>query len=370
MGIVQFDRQRHPFDIWLKHQLRECGWLVDDPQQLHQVLPAQSVQEIARSLTAATGRPPFRAMLRSFVREVLQPRLPGLLALQRFVNIRIHPPDRPDLNVPFHTDAWYGHGPGERNVWLPVCGARHTAGLQVLQLATSRRLTELAIRRCLSLAEMQQLFLRHGRPVHLRAGEALLFTGEHLHGSVTNETGMTRVSLDFRLVRSGTRLGRKSIGGYFELLDEGDPGPARDPGARRPREPARACVSYVGIGTPHCRSIPTHLQRLMIREFARDRGLTVAIEHLEIAPMSHLPTLMHLLGSDSGPAAEADAVILFSIHSLPTQPGLRRQVYSASAARGTTLYFANEGEQIDTPADCERIERLLRFAGLSEAAPQ
>jgi sporadic carbohydrate cluster protein (TIGR04323 family) len=348
---VDYEPGRHPFLEWARSSIRALGCPVDDLERLHEHLDPAEAVSLCSALSATTARGHFAEIYQAFVRDVVGPLLPGPLAVQRLVNVRVHLPRQPRMNVPFHTDGWYGHGPGERNVWIPLAGGRGSAGLQVVDLARSRQLVASAVARRLEVAAMTAEFLAHSRPANLRDGQALLFTPGHLHGTVTNETDHTRVSLDFRVAPAGCELGKKWMGGYFRLLD--------DAGCdeRCPGTPC-ACTSYVNNCTPRTRFIPIHLQRMMIAQHAERVGLRVTAEALEIEVMPHLPTLLHILeeGRPSG-------VVLFSIHALPPGGARRERLFEAAIRNRVPLHFANEGLLVSTPASRDRVEALLRFAG-------
>jgi len=219
LDFIHYDAARYPFAAWLAEQIEVEGIACPSLDRLHEAMPVEAVAPLVRQLGRATQTPEFRQIYFAFVRDVLQPLVGREVALQRFVNVRILVPDRPEMCVPFHTDAWYGHGSDERNLWLPLVPVWGSNGLQVVDRETSEQLVGEAIRRRLRVDEMHATFLPASRPVTAGSGQALLFTPHHLHGALTNTTGRTRVSIDFRLAVAGGRLGRKLIGGYFSLLD-------------------------------------------------------------------------------------------------------------------------------------------------------
>jgi hypothetical protein len=123
----------------------------------------------------------------------------GPLVYQAKPSLRVHLPG--DVAVhEWHRDGDYGHQDGELNVWLPVTPAFATSTVWV-----------------------------NDKPQNADYGEAVLFDGVNLlHGNKVNETGKTRVSLDFRIAPKGfdpsgkasVHAGRQFIVGpaYFEEL--------------------------------------------------------------------------------------------------------------------------------------------------------
>lgn len=217
---VRYDPARYPFERWLLAELGSAGYRLDALDAWHQHVPLDATAPLTRTLIRATEGAAFRRMYFAFVREVLQPLAGRTIAPQRYPNVRAHLPDRPEMCIPFHTDGWYGHGPDEINVWLPLTRAADTASLALVPLARSLELTDQARARRMRLAEMEALFRPAARALDVALGDAVLFTPAHLHGNTTNLSGRTRVSLDFRVAVEGGRINKKRVGGYFVLMPE------------------------------------------------------------------------------------------------------------------------------------------------------
>lgn len=150
-----------------------------------------------------------------FLTEIIAPRFDEPMAYQRIPNFRVHLPDNVAVGE-FHRDRDYGHPQGETNFLLPLTDASNTSTIWI------------------ESTEGADDF----RPINLRYGELFCFDGLNLrHGNKINETGATRVSLDFRVIP--LRLGmsstgvsvntraRFSVGHYYVALNEiGSPGDA------------------------------------------------------------------------------------------------------------------------------------------------
>ncbi len=217
---VQFELARFPFDRWLLDQLQAAGHPVEALDRWHEVVPVEATAALTKQLIRATELPAFRDIYFAFVREVLQPLAGVEIAPQRYPNVRAHLPDRPEMCIPFHTDGWYGHGPNEINVWLPLTKAEATSSLALIPHARSQALIAEAKARRMRLSEMESLFGPEAAAVSVMPGDVVLFTPAHLHGNTTNRTGRTRVSFDFRVAVKGGRINKKRVGGYFVLLPE------------------------------------------------------------------------------------------------------------------------------------------------------
>ena len=171
----------------------------------------------------------LRAAYHRFVREVVLPQLPedpeGYL-YQREPNLRCHLPGTGRQLVLRHCDADYFHQPHELNFWLPCTPCSGTN----------------------SMWRESRPGAADYRPVELRVGQMLRFFGNQCdHYSMPNQTGATRLSLDFRIVpRSHFRADypgshmqdgspRFGIGGFFARFEQDAEGGAEADGALEQR---------------------------------------------------------------------------------------------------------------------------------------
>ena len=220
--IVDYNAACHPLVALLAQAV---GSTVEDLPQLH--LDAEVAQWLSRPNMKTLGLNPvdrrfkaaggFRRNLplneayMRFLREVVLPQLPdpeGWL-YQKEPNLRCHLPGTGRHLVLRHCDADYFHQPHELNFWLPCtsCYGSNTLWTESAPGAGDYR------------------------PVELQVGQLLRFYGHQCdHYSLPNESGVTRLSLDFRVVpRShfceaypGSHMGdckaRFGIGGFFGVL--------------------------------------------------------------------------------------------------------------------------------------------------------
>ena len=120
------------------------------------------------------------------------------------------------------------------------------------------------------------------------------------------------------------------------------------------------CISYVTHTTLFTRGIPAHIQRLLLNGYCADNDFNVVFEQLEIEVMPHLPTLQHVIETP-----DTEGVVLFSTYSLPDEPDLRAHILDLALEHGVALYFANELEELRTPEDRARIDRILSFGRIA-----
>ena len=360
--VVDYDAVRFPFAELIRDEVRRLGYSIDALETLHEVVPRERVYVLSKQLCESTSRPEFRRVVNEFSREEIVPkgRLVPPIAVQRFLNVRIMLPDKPQGVFPFHTGLLYGHGRGSRSLWLALTDVTReedrSASLQIISVERSRELIRRALTHRLSVPEMTALFGAESHGVRAGPGKVLLFTQENIHGNFINVTGKTRVSIDFRLAESrfGDQLARKILGGYFEILPEHG-GAAYHPDHAALRND-RTNVIYLNNNTPSTAGAPVHLQRGMVLEYCRKHGLTFEFELFELETMDHLPTLMHIVQE------LRCNVILYSIYALPESAAERARIFSAALSNGVNLYFVNEDLALGSEQDQRRIEEFLAFA--------
>jgi hypothetical protein len=106
--------------------------------------------------------------------------------------VRVLPPRRPDLAVPFHSDAWAGNPSPQRTIWVPLVDV---GGAESLWLAPHDGPVDPAAR----LDSLAARWVPKARPVTLCRGEALVFGEDVGHGAVAHDADVTRVSVDWRV---------------------------------------------------------------------------------------------------------------------------------------------------------------------------
>jgi hypothetical protein len=145
-----------------------------------------------------------------FVREFVRPLFAEDICYQRVPTFRVHLPGNVAVGQ-FHRDSAYSHPDGELDFWLPLTDVWGTNTVWVAQDVESDECTAVPVRK----------------------GQVLTFDAvNRQHGNVVNDTGVTRVSFDFRVIplsryhpndrktiNTGMRL---VIGEYFTLLPDDD----------------------------------------------------------------------------------------------------------------------------------------------------
>lgn len=162
----------------------------------------------------------FDALYRSFLQTVVAPSIQGndagRIIFQRAPTLRVYPPGGETAMGSFHNDEQYHHQPSELNLWMPL--SLEVKGTNSLWVESSP-----------GLADYEPLSLRYGQCYRG-------YLNQCRHGCQPNNSGITRVSLDFRIIadalgghnpafRKGVRRGPKAmyqsvfdLGGFYDVM--------------------------------------------------------------------------------------------------------------------------------------------------------
>ena len=108
-----YSTARHPFVRWV---LDVAG--VED---LEALLKLSTGTELHTDLCNKTKSGRFRALVHTFVREVIQPQLDYVPNVQDGAYVRLHRPGSDGTK--FHSDFHLGHGDSEENIWIALSPA-------------------------------------------------------------------------------------------------------------------------------------------------------------------------------------------------------------------------------------------------------
>jgi len=275
-------------------------------------------------------------------------------------------PTTPELYFPLHTGLLYGHGIASRSLWMPFVDVTadedRTRSMQIIPIKKSRELTRYAIENKLKMHEMTEVWGKHAHQIKAGPGSCCLFSQEHIHGSgMPNETGKTRISMDFRIAEGmyGDLLGRKMPAGYFHLIpdtEEEEERLAQLPPRELQFNNGKQHIFYVANNTSATFCIPVHLQRYMLVDYVEKKKLTRDYELFDLEDMLHCPTLLHLVEDRNA------NIVMYSIFALPEVEAERNHLLETALKRGNIIHFVNEDLQLVNADDLAAIKNYLSFA--------
>ena len=146
----------------------------------------------------------FYDVYEAFIKEFIQPIIGEKILYQRIPTFRVHQPSNLAV-AEFHRDSDYSHSKHEVNFFLPLTKAW---GNNTIWTETERDKKDF-------------------QPINANVGEVWLWNGANLlHGNKINDTGNSRVSVDFRVLpvskyeendmTSITNKTKMIIGDYWE----------------------------------------------------------------------------------------------------------------------------------------------------------
>ena len=149
----------------------------------------------------------FLSLYRLFLKEILQPGYGEALVYQAKPTFRVHLPNNVAVGD-WHKDGDYNHQRTETNYWLPFTKA---FGNNTIWIESEE-----------DKGDYQAYDVEYG--------EVLVFKGSYLkHGNKPNDTGVCRVSVDFRVIpfseykqleeQSSNLKLKFQIGSYYDLLE-------------------------------------------------------------------------------------------------------------------------------------------------------
>lgn len=254
-------------------------------------------------------------------------------------------------SVSFHTDGWYGHGQQVTSFWVPLVDV---AGSNSLHMATdlgaSQRVIDQIESQRLDLAAVNDLASAICEPVTAGPGDVLAFASSMLHGTVENQTAVTRVSFDFRIAAHERSIGTKPRANYRSLdqLDDSSNEAEIELGSAPPRR----AMMYSGI----CRAVTAKAQLVFLHEYAKLNSIEIGGSESEIVTMAHAPVLRHYLRPQNG---GHDSVLAFSIDLLPEDQTARAEILQMAVENDIELIFGAEDISVRSADDIVAVEALI-----------
>ena len=350
--FLNYDTTQYRFREWALSVIQELEPHITELETLHLNVEPEKLLQIKSHFHAASLRREFMEMVDSFMEEYIPERITNKrYMVQRYPTLRIVEPNQAKRSrrLIFHQGIWVGNGTGMRTVWVPFTSCYETNTVQFLPLDVSKELTSKNIEECWSLERFEGECLKHSFPITLEYGQCHLFLQEHIHGNVNNETDITRVSMDIRVLVEGESYHRKLPGGYF-----------RFPGDYRSDLPqdhtGRKFITYDAWMSDYTRNIPLPMQRSVIDDYCRKNRIVPLESQMENEYNDWCPSLQHYIQE------RPDGIVLLSIFALPDKKEWRDHILNLALEYGVELHFANEYLVLSSRTDLSLIQDYLEFA--------
>lgn len=350
---LDYDLQRYPWPDWVMEVIHELEPAVTDLSLFHEQVPVERTRAVTEHVQNSFSRPEFMKRFDDFAEEYGKPLIGGrryMIKRQATLNLVVPNQQRLGRLLPFHQGVWYSNGRGQRTFWCALTPCFGTNSMWVVDTEPSRRISRDTIENRWNQAEFEAASLKHARPVDIRPGQCHLFQQEIIHGNVNNDTGVTRMAIDWHLLVEGEEYGKRLPGGFFRL-----PGDHRQ-SKRSDKVIHPGFVQYTGNNTEYDKEIPQILQRMSMDQYCREYGVGINCVQFENEHLSWMPVLEKLI--QDGVAG----IVMGSIYSLPDDAQRRRHILDLALRQGTEMHFANEYIVMRDQNDLELIDTYRTFA--------
>ncbi len=158
-------------------------------------------EDLKTNIYSLIHSPEFSNLYFNLVSEVAA-FLPFPVLCQKSPTLRIQRPN--ENSIIFHIDEWAGHDSESLNVWLPLVDIDSTSALGVVNPNDSASLLSDFYANSISSDLLESFSRSKASFSPMKMGEALFFGNHTLHGTQTNLSDRTRISIDFRLTPEST----------------------------------------------------------------------------------------------------------------------------------------------------------------------
>ena len=340
---------------WPKHVLeliQELYPKVKSLEKIHLSLSPAEFSEVTLHVQNSFSQIKYMKLFDNFAKEYLQSKIGGkkyLIKRQATLNLVVPNQVKIKRKLPFHQGIFYNNGRGQRTIWMPITKAENTNSMYIANLQNSRVLTKRVIKEQMSLEQFEKECLKISKPVNLNPGHAHLFHQEHIHGNVNNETGYTRMAIDWHILIEGEEYGNRLPGGFF-----------RAPGDYEQditvNYDNKSFITYVSNNSKFDKYIPLIFQRKVIDEYCNHKEIKNLGIQFENEHLNWLPILEYYIKQ------KPHGIVLCSMYSLPDNSQSRNYLLNLALKNKVELHFANEYCKLTNYKDLKKINFYLNFA--------
>ena len=347
---LNYDHDCYPWALWVLEIIQELYPYVTSLENIHNEVPTRELIPITDMVQIKLGSPEYAKEFDAFAETYIAPILEGkkyLIKRRPTLNLVVPNQERLGRKLPFHQGIFYNNGRGQGTIWMPLTKTYDTNSMYVVATRESRRITKALINNQWSQKKFEDACLETAYPVELDIGQAHLFHQEIIHGNVNNETGVTRMAIDWHILVEGEEFGGRVPGGFFRLPNDIE--------YTMPNHKNDICIGYIGNNTKYDKHIPPNLQRDAMRIFCKERNIPNNMMQVENEHLYWMPILEELITS------EVDVIVMNSIYSLPDQVDRRTYLMNLALKNKVTIWFVNEEFCLSNESEKEKINTYLNF---------
>lgn len=347
---MNYDLEKYNFPAWALKRIQEKFPQVTELETIHETVPLKEIGLLQSWVSAGCETVEFMEMLDHFLVENISPKLACDFLIQRFGTLRVVIPNQEHVGrlLNYHQGIFVGNGTGLRTIWTPFTKCWGSNTMHMLNHPISKEITRRSIDEKWTQEFFNAFSEKHSYDINLEPGQSWLFNQELIHGNVNNNTGITRVSMDLRIVLKGENFGRKYPGQYFRKLFDWDD--------RREVEidSDESFVTYVGWNSEYTKHLPLNLQRAFIQTYIDKHNIVINDYQFENEYLDHLPNLQYLI-------RKIKNIVMLSIYALPDNSEDRQNIYKTALDNHCHLHFSQEDIILTNESDIEKIETYLTW---------
>lgn len=339
------------FDDFNNFIKKEHNEDIKDLDQIHLINDIQfDLEKLRQRMFSLFRSNKFQKIFYSLGRDIIERYFDENALIQKTPTARIQPPRF--MTTSFHCDGWYGHSPETTSFWLPITNVRkentlHMAIDRKESLKTLKRLQE----NDFDLMKINEISESICEPVLIKYGQMIAFTPDMIHGAKLNTSGDTRITFDFRIIKSKDFLGYKSISNYHEYsyLVGFNKHPSEENEKKNILTGKKLkFLSY----SNSCKGVNAKSQLTLCAGIASDRNIDIIRNESEIYIFEHLPVLRHYLSSKEKGIA---GVIVFSTDIFEDNVDLANTILDIAITNKKQLLFAAEDILVNSHIDKEKV---------------
>jgi sporadic carbohydrate cluster protein (TIGR04323 family) len=351
-SILHFNTLKYNFKDWALSIVQELEPSIKKLEHLHLNVEPKRLAQIKSHFHKATIKREFMEMIDNFIKEYIPEKIENKnYLIQRYPTLRIVEPNQLKNNIrrlAFHKDTWVGSGKGLRTIWMPFTKCYSSNSLQILPLDISHNLSK-QYNETWSLEKFENECLKYSFPVTLEYGKCHLFLQEHIHGNVNNDTEITRVSMDIRILIEGEPYHRRYPGGYLRFPGDYQSDITED-------NSHKTFITYDGWNSTYSKNIPLSLQRYLIDDYCKKKKIFPVDDRLESEYIDWCPNLQSYIKE------KPNGIVLLSIFSLPDNIERRNNILKLALENNVELHFANEYIVLKNYKDLQLIKKYIEFS--------
>ncbi len=205
--------------------------------------------------------------------------------IQKTPTPRIHAPGSNGADI--HCDYWYGHGLETKTIWMPLANIKIGNTIRVLNKDDGDKLLKDIENNSRLIDDSDTLYNKSSFDVLPELGSVYIFDSKKLHYSVTNNTKLTRISIDFRIANLHDKSSNKNLSDYYKI-------DKKLFFTNSKNNTFKKCLKYICGG----KNKDTLLQHLIINNYAKRNNITIMDQEAEIERLDYPMIRKHLFSDD------------------------------------------------------------------------